>query len=127
VSDAVIATAARAAAAELAGELGRPTLEVDVEVALYALARNPGEDARPARFADPVAVAGLILALAQFAYQAYTDQRKKHRRKPSRESVTREVRIRQWENDEIPRSRQRILDVVIREVIEAAEEEDDDE
>jgi uncharacterized membrane protein YebE (DUF533 family) len=125
VSD-VIATAARAAAAELAGELGRPTLEVDVEVALYALARNPGEDARPARFADPVAVAGLILALAQFAYQVYSDQRKKHPRKPSRESVTREIRIRQWENGEAPKSQQRIVDIVIREVIKAAEEEGDE-
>lgn len=126
MSSAVIATAARAAAAELAGELGQPTLEVDVEVALYARARNPAEDARPPRFADPVAVAGLVLALAQFAYQVYTDQRKKHHRKPSRESVTREIRIRRWESGEVPKSQQRIVDVVIREVIKAAEEEGDE-
>jgi hypothetical protein len=126
VSDAVIASAARAAAAELAGELGQPALEVDVEVALYAPARNAGEDARPPRFADPVAVAGLILALTQFAYQVYRDQKKKHRRKPSGESVSREIRIRQWEDGEISRSHQRILDVVIREVIKAADEEDDE-
>lgn len=125
MSDAVIATAARAAAAELAGELGQPALEVDVEVALYAAARNAGEDARPPRFADPVAVAGLVLALTQFAYQVYTDQKKKHRRKPSGESVSREIRITQWENGEIPGSQQRILDVVIREVIKAADEEDE--
>jgi uncharacterized membrane protein YebE (DUF533 family) len=126
LSGETVAIAARAAAAELAGELGQPALEVDVEVALYAAARNSGEDARPARFADPVAVAGLILALTQFAYQVYTDQKKKHRRKPSGESVSREIRIRQWENREVPKTQQRILDVVIREVIKAADEEDDE-
>jgi uncharacterized membrane protein YebE (DUF533 family) len=126
VSDAVIASAARAAAAELAGELGQPALEVDVEVALYAAARNAGEDARPGRFTDPVAVAGLILALTQFAYQVYTDQKKKHARKPSHESVAREIRIRQWEHVEVPKAQQRILDVVISEVIRAADDEDDE-
>jgi hypothetical protein len=121
-----MATAARAAATELAGPLGRPTLEVDVEVALYARTRNADGDARPARFADPVAVAGLILALTQFAYQVYTDQKKKRARKPSHESVAREIRIRQWANGEVPKAQQRILDVVISEVIKAADDEDDE-
>jgi hypothetical protein len=121
-----MAIAARAAAAELVGELGQPTLEVDVEVALYAVARNADADARPARFADPVAVAALILALTQFAYQVYTDQKKRHARKPSHESVAREIRIRRWENGEVPKAQQRILDVVISEVIKAADDEDDE-
>jgi uncharacterized membrane protein YebE (DUF533 family) len=121
-----MAIAARAAAAELVGELGQPTLEVDVEVALYALARNADADARPSRFGDPVAIAGLILALTQFAYQVYTDQKKKRARKPSHESVAREIRIKQWENGEVPKTQQRILDVVISEVIKAADDEDDE-
>lgn len=126
MSGETVATAARAAAAELAWELGQPTLEVDVEVALYAVASNAETDTRPPRFTDPVAVAGLVLALTQFAYQVYSDQKKKHARKPSHESVAREIRIRQSDSGEAPNARQRILDVVISEVIKAADDEDDE-
>jgi uncharacterized membrane protein YebE (DUF533 family) len=121
-----VAIAARAAAAELSGQLGQPALEVDVEVALFATAGNAEGEARPARFVDPVAIAGLVVALAQLGYQVYTDQKKKHGRKPSHESVTREIRVRQWESGEVPKPQQRVLDVVIREVIKAADAEDDE-
>jgi hypothetical protein len=122
-----VAAAARAAAADLAGQLGQPALEVDVEVALYATARSADGEARPPRYVDPVAVAGLVVALAQLGYQVYTDQKKKHGRKPSHESLAREIRVRQWETGEVPKPQLRVLDVVIREVIKAADAEDDEE
>lgn len=118
-----VATAARAAAEELAGRFGQPALVVDVEVALYATERSSDRHEVPERFVDPIATAGLIVALTQLAYQVYTDLRDSYGRKPSRVSVAREIRMRYKKSDETSAD---ILDVVIREIIEAANDEEAD-
>jgi uncharacterized membrane protein YebE (DUF533 family) len=120
VSGEVVAAAARAATAQLARELGLPALEVDVEMALYA---NGRDDARPVQYADPVAVAGLIVAAAQFAYQVYTDQKKRHRARPAHETVARQTRIHLRESGEATKTHQLIVDAVVTEVLKAADDE----
>jgi uncharacterized membrane protein YebE (DUF533 family) len=120
VSGAVVAAAARAATAQLAQELGLPALEVDVEMALYT---NGRDDARPVQYADPIAVAGLIVAAAQFAYQIYTDQQKRHRAKPTHETVARQTRIRLQESGDATKTHQLIVDAVVTEVLRAADDE----
>jgi hypothetical protein len=64
------AAAARSAAAILAPDLGQH-LGVEVEAALAAR----GAQRRPERFLDPVALGGLIVAIATLAWTIYTDQR----------------------------------------------------
>jgi uncharacterized membrane protein YebE (DUF533 family) len=119
VSAEMVANAARAAAAQLTTELGLPTLEVDVEEALYADGQG-----NPDRYFDPVAIASLIVAAAQFAYQVYTDQKKKHGTKPSHEVVARQTRIHLQESGEA--APQRVLDAVVTEVLIRAAEADDE-
>ena len=62
------ATAARAAAQRLAADYG-PALPQHVEAALHA----PAEP--PTRYVDPVAIGGLIVAVATLAWTVYHDLR----------------------------------------------------
>jgi hypothetical protein len=113
--DKPVAVAARAAARQLTGLYG-PRLEVDVEAALYG-----GEAAPPEQYLDLVALGGLIVAVAQFAYQVYCDH-KKDGRKPDREQVTRAVRIERRKYTDLTRAEEQIIEIVTTEVIKAAEE-----
>lgn len=74
MDDDPIATIARRAAQQLAGEYG-PRLEVDVEAALHYRGSRRGPETY-----DPVALAGLIVAIATLAWTIYSDLRKE---KPS--------------------------------------------
>jgi hypothetical protein len=118
--------AARAAAVVLAGEIGQG-LPVEVEAALFA--RDQGQQ-RVGHY-DAVAIAtlgvtaaGLIVAVAQFAWGVVVEKRK-HTDQPSVESVSREVRIWAREQDvPMPAGSDRITEVVVTEVIRVVRESD---
>src|SRR3954466_4649555 len=78
---------ARAAAERLAADYG-PRLVPDVEAALYAA----GSERRPEQYLDPISLAALIVAAAQFGWQLYQDH-KKEAATPSREVVERRIRV----------------------------------
>jgi hypothetical protein len=71
MADDPVATASREAARQLAQEYG-PRLAADVEVALH----NRGEAKPPSQYADPIAIASLIVAIATFLYPIYSDWKK---------------------------------------------------
>src|SRR5438270_2798420 len=72
---------ARDAAERVAADYG-PRLVPDVEAALY----SAGTTRRPEQYLDPVSLAALLVAAAQFGWQVYQDHRKETA-KPSREVV----------------------------------------
>jgi hypothetical protein len=113
-----ITAAARAAAEQLAAEYG-PGLAVDVEVALHAQAT----DQKPGRYLDPVSLGTLIVTIATLAWSIYSDKRKRTP-EPSPDVIARHVRVelrqlsdtRQQESD-------RITEIVVTEIIQAAKEQ----
>ncbi len=121
-----VAEAARSAAVILAPDLGG-NLPVEVEAALAARAG----DQRPERFFDPISLGTLIVSVATLAWTVYNDQRNRTREQraelypaakdPEADSVTRQVRIRLRESDEIlPPATDRIAEVVVTEIIRLA-------
>lgn len=121
------ADAARSAAAILAADLG-PDLPVDVEAALAAR----DAEQRPDRYVDVVAIAALIVSIAQLAWPIYTDRRDRaHDKQPQSahdeeppvesnavESIAREVRVILRDQDAIlPANAEHITEVVVTEVI----------
>jgi len=108
------AEAARSAAVILAPDLGR-NLPVEVEAALAARAG----DQRPDRFFDVVALGGLIVSVASLAWTVYANLRDRgHGQEPEADSITREVRIKLRERDELlPPGTERITEVVVTEII----------
>jgi hypothetical protein len=120
------AEAARSAAVILAPDLGR-NLPAEVEAALAARAGQQ----RPERFFDPVSVGTLIVSVATLAWTIYNDQRNRAREQKTElspaaheqeaDSVTRQVRIKLRESDEIlPPGTDRIAEVVVTEIIRQA-------
>lgn len=120
------AEAARSAAVILAPDLGR-NLPAEVEAALAARAG----DQRPDRFFDPVSLGALIVSVATLAWTIYNDQRNRTReqktelnpaaQEPEADSITRQVRIKLRESDEIlPPGTDRIAEVVVTEIIRQA-------
>jgi len=77
----------------------RPGVVGDVEAALAC-------STRPGQFVDPVSVGALVVAVAQFAWQVYQD-RKKDGVAPSREVLTRAVRLRLRDSEHAPGPRTR--------------------
>jgi hypothetical protein len=105
------AQAARSAAAILASEFG-PTLPAEVEAALAA--RNTAR--RPDRFLDPVSFASLIVSIASFAWQIYTDQRRRTP-EPEADSIACQVRTTLKEQEvPLPAGTERIITIVATEV-----------
>ena len=82
-----IVDASRAAAHRLAEEFGSG-LVVDVEEALHAR----GEACPPERYLDPVALGGLIVSVATFAWTVFKDLRK-DTANPPLDVMTRRVRV----------------------------------
>lgn len=137
MTDDPAAAAARSAAAILAPDLGR-NLPAEVEAALAAR----GARQRPERYLDPVALGGLIVAVATLAWTVYTDQRDRaeaRRAKHDQElkqaeqpppaqlvdadSVARLVRIALREQDTVlPNGSERITEVVVTEIVRQARE-----
>ncbi len=117
--DLVVAKAAVASARELAGPLGRPLLQLDVEAALH----SRGATEQPGQFTDPVALGSLIVSIASLAWQVYCD-RKREGGKPTRDTLTRTVRIRRRESSDLSGAEIKIIEVVAEEIIKAAGDEE---
>lgn len=82
-----------------------------------------GTDQRPERYADPISLASLIVSIATLAWTVYNDLRTKTPQ-PSREVVARTMRVRL--NDAAgldPAQRDRVIDVVVEETVQAIESE----
>ena len=117
------AEAARSVAVILAPDLGQ-NLPVEVEAALAARAG----DQRPDRFFDPISLGALIVSVTTLAWTIYNDQRNRAReqkaelnpavQEPEADSVTRQVRIKLHESDQVlPPGTDRIAEVVVTEII----------
>jgi hypothetical protein len=120
VIDDPVGRAARAAARRLANDHGS-RLTVDVEAAL----RERSSNGRPEQFADPIALAALIVAAADLAWSVYTDLRKKTL-KPAPEVLARQIRIELDQPRTIePAERDRVITIVIDEIVQPADELDD--
>src|SRR5581483_8212814 len=103
---------ARTAAQRLAGEHGT-WLADEVEAALYA-------DQRPSRYGDPIALGSLIVSVATLAWTIYQDLRTKTST-PAPQVISRRIRLELSDDSTTPApQRDRIIDVVVEEVIHAA-------
>jgi len=116
VDDTVVRTA-RAAAQRLAVDLG-DQLPGDVEAALHALDGAPMAE----RYVDPISLAGLVVSVATFAWTVYRDLQNETA-SPAREIVERRVRVQVRETDASapPRQQDRIIEVVVAEVMRSRE------
>jgi hypothetical protein len=110
MDDDAVAAVARAAAQRLAPEYGS-RLAADVEAALYTRGSSRG----PEQY-DPVAIAGVIVAIATLAWTIYRDLRKE---KPETSSEVAErtlrVELRKY-GDDSPDS-DKITEVIITEIV----------
>jgi hypothetical protein len=111
--DIAVRRTARAAARRLAAEIN-PDIKTTVETAL----RDHATDERYG--ADPVALGSLVVSAASLAWTIYRDLRDKTA-KPDRKTVEQRVRIELPATDQVPAAqRDRIIGVVVEEVIEEA-------
>lgn len=110
--DPVMAEAARAAARQLASQYG-PRVEAEVEAALHSGAK----DEPPSQFFDPVAVGGLIVAIATLAWTIYNDI-KSRGEKPTQDGVARRVRNERRREVNLSDAEVKIIDTVSTEVVE---------
>ena len=117
--DDVAASAARGAARALQSEFG-DQLVGDVEAILHAREDAPAPDQY---FVDPVSLAGLIVSVASFAWTIYRDV-KATGGAPTRDVIERRVRIevRGGEISAPPAQRDHIIEVVVAEIIDSAEQ-----
>jgi len=107
---------ARAAAHRLAAEHG-PGLDIDVEAALHAR----GATRHPEQYLDPISLGSLIVSVAALAWTVYTDLKNKTP-KPSPAVVARTIRVRLSNDGELdPAQRDRIIDIVVEETVQTAE------
>jgi hypothetical protein len=111
----VVAEAARAAARQLAARYG-PRVEAEVEATLYAEEEGP-----PPQFVDPVAVGGLIVAIATLAYQIYSDH-KKQGEKPTRDAIERRVRVERRREVDLTAAEEKIIEIVSAEIVQRGDE-----
>jgi hypothetical protein len=111
--DEAAATAARSAAQRLAGELGGQ-LPGDVEAALRTRADAPARD----QDVDPLSLAGLVVSVASLAWGIYRDLRRTGDA-PQREVVERRprVEVRELDTGTAPKQRNRIIEVVVDELL----------
>jgi hypothetical protein len=108
--------AARAAAHRLAAEYGLG-LALEVEAALHAR----GSTRHPEQYLDPVSLGSLVVSVATLAWTVYTDLKKKTP-KPSPAVVARTIRVRLSNDGELdPAQQDRIIDIVVDETVQTAE------
>jgi hypothetical protein len=108
-----IADIARATAHHLTTDYG-PRLATDIEAALHTRTAGPTQ---PSQYTDPVAVAGLIVAIATLAWTVYKDLRKTTPQ-PTHETLTRTIRIQFQETHTIDTTTKKIIDITATEAIE---------
>jgi hypothetical protein len=120
VIDNVAAMVARAAAGDLTPAHG-PRLTAAVEAAIQA---NGGREKHktPDQYIDPIAVGALIVAIAQFGYQVYTD-RKKRGQNPTREGIAQAIRIERRKRSELTGEEIEIIEIISAKLIEQADDQ----
>jgi hypothetical protein len=111
----IIAESARAAAEGLIAELG-PRLGAEVEAALSLRGSAQG----PEQFIDPISFGGLVVSVATLAWSVYTDLKAKTA-KPAHDIIARHVRVELGQRGDSAEHVERIIDVVVAEVMQAAE------
>lgn len=115
MTDDPVAAVARAAAGHLATQYGSG-LAAEVESALYARRTEQ----RPEQYFDPVSLGSLIVSIASLAWTIYNSL-KKQTPNPAPEVVIQEVRIElQTRGDDASASQDKITDVVVAEISQAA-------
>jgi hypothetical protein len=115
-----ISTAARAAAGQLAADYG-PTMPTDVEAELA----TQGTTERPGQYFDPISLGSLLVAIATLAWTIYNDKRKQTPN-PSPDVVARQVRVELRNQGDTRHSQHdinRVTEVVVTEIIQAAEDQ----
>ena len=112
-----VAGVARAAAGELAPRYG-PRLTAYVEAAIHADEghQDPGQKA-PGQYVDPIALGALIVAIAQFGYQVYTDHKKKGQQ-PTREQIAQAMRIERPKHSDLTGEETEVIDIISAKIIE---------
>ncbi|MEU8242350.1 hypothetical protein AB0C07_29220 [Actinoplanes missouriensis] len=110
-----VAAASRAAAQRLTGTYG-PRLTADVEAALHAT------DGRPQQYTDPVAIGGLIVAVANFAWTVYWNLKQgSSQAQPQPHVIVRTIRLDLPASTDLgPDERNRIIEAVVDETIAVA-------
>jgi hypothetical protein len=107
-----VARAAQAAAQRLDAE-GGPGLAAEVQAVLASRGSPPASP----QYADPVALASLIVAIASLAWSVYTDLRNRTA-EPSAEVVARTVRVARRDQGQADVS-EHVIEVVVTETIRA--------
>ena len=94
----------------------------DVEAALHARADAPARE----QYVDPISLAALVVSVASLAWGIYRDLSSKGDA-PAREIVERRVRVevRQIDAGTAPEQRDRIIEVVVDELMSPADGPDD--
>ena len=121
MTDDLVSTAARSAAAILAPELGS-SLPAQVEAALAARSTQQ----RPDRYVDPVSLASLVVSIATLAWTIYNDQRTRHDKQahdtePQPDVITRQVRITLRDQDiQLPPGTEHITEIIATEITRQA-------
>ncbi len=116
VANGPVARGARAAAQRLAPGPGG-SLTADVEAALHS--QNAGH---PQQYLDPISLGALIVSTASLAWTIYTDLKTKTQR-PAPQVIARRVRIELGDRAPIePTERDRIIDAVVAETIQAIDD-----
>jgi len=111
-----VADGARAAAERLAPGYG-PGLAADVEAALH----TREAEQRPERLFDPISLGSLIVSIATLAWTIYTDLKKKTP-SPAPDVVARTVRVELRKQSDTAAVPGEITDVIVTEVIKAAQD-----
>jgi hypothetical protein len=103
----------------LAEVKGKQQIVVEVEAALAA-----GPNGHRHQYVDPISLGALVVSIATLAWQVYTDL-KARSSKPSKELVSRRVRIQLQDSDQpsTPDGEQ-IVDIVVDETLKEGEQAD---
>ncbi|HEX3963611.1 MAG TPA: hypothetical protein VHZ03_44400 [Trebonia sp.] len=117
-----VAEVARAAAGELVTRYG-PRLAAYVEATIHADGEHQGQEQKtPGQYVDPIALGALIVAIAQFGYQVYTDRKNKEQ-KPTREAIAQAIRIERRKHSDLTGGEEtEVIDIVSAKIIERGED-----
>jgi hypothetical protein len=121
VIDDPVARVARAAAEELVPRYG-PRLAAEAEAAIHAGGQQARERTAPDQYFDPVALGALIVAIAQFGYQVYSDRKGKGQQ-PTREAIAQAIRIERRKHSDLTGEEAEVIDIVSAKIIESGDSE----
>jgi hypothetical protein len=117
VIDDTVAGVARATAGELVPRYGS-RLAADVEAAIRATGGHQAQEQNaPGQYIDPIALGALIVAIAQFSYQVYTDRKSKGQQ-PTRDAIAQAIRIERRKHSDLTGEETEVIDIVSAKIIE---------